>query len=111
MRMKATRVLLIILLVLCLGAARETVTYIGHYLESFPGPQVYKDPNSGTLFYVETNGRHVAAISGDGRLLWSKDPFKDGRLPFYRTKKPQNRMRKLTTCATKNLPNCQANNV
>jgi len=50
---------------------------------------VYKDPNSGTLFYVETNGRHVAAISGDGRLLWSKDPFKDGRLPFYRTKKPQ----------------------
>jgi len=88
-KMRAIRVFVILLFVLCLGAAQETVTYIGHYLESFPGPQVYKDPNSGTLFYVETNGRHVAAISGDGRLLWSKDPFKDGRLPFYRTKKPQ----------------------
>lgn len=55
----------------------------------FPGPQVFKDPTSGTLLYVETDGRHVAAISGDGKLLWNRDPFKDARLPFYRTEKPQ----------------------
>jgi hypothetical protein len=38
---------------------------------------------------VETDGRHVAAISADGKLLWNRDPFKDGHLPFYRTKNPQ----------------------
>jgi hypothetical protein len=31
----------------------------------------------------------VAAISGDGKLLWTEDPFKDGHLPFYRTKNPK----------------------
>jgi hypothetical protein len=87
--MRATWVLVILLFVLCLGAAQKTTTYIAHYLEPFSGPQVYKDPNSGTLFYVETDGRQVAAISGEGKLLWSKDPFKDAHLPFYRTEKPQ----------------------
>ena len=74
--MSAARVLVILLVVLCLGRAQETTTYIGHYLERFPGPQVYKDPTSGTLFYVETDGRHVVAISSEGKLLWSKDPSK-----------------------------------
>ena len=51
--MRPARVLVIFLLV-CLGTAQETTTYIGHYLKPFPGPQVYKDTNSGMLFYVET---------------------------------------------------------
>jgi hypothetical protein len=87
--MRPACVFVILLFLLCLGTAQETTTYIGHYLEPFPGPQVYKDPNSGTLFYVETDGRHVAAISDKGKLLWTKDPFKDAHLPFYRTEKPQ----------------------
>lgn len=73
---------------LCLGAAQEQ-TYIARSLTDFPGPQVYKDPTSGTLLYIETDGRHVAAISVQGKLLWNKDPFKDAHLPFYRTEKPQ----------------------
>ena len=81
-------ILLSTLLTLCPGAAQEQ-TYIGRYLTDFPGPQVYKDPGSGTLLYVETDGRHVAAISGDGKLLWNRDPFKEAHLPFYRTEKPQ----------------------
>lgn len=87
--MRSGSVLVVLLIVLCLGAAEETTTYIGHYLESFPGPQVYKDPNSGTLLYVETDGRHVAAISADGKLLWNRDPFRDAHLAFYRTEKPR----------------------
>jgi hypothetical protein len=74
---------------LCIGAAQERTTYIGRYLNDFPGPQVYKDPSSGTLLYIESDGRHVAAISSDGKLLWNRDPFKDAHLPFYRTEKPQ----------------------
>jgi hypothetical protein len=73
---------------LCLSAAQEQ-TYIGRHLTDFPGPRVYKDPTSGTLLYIETDGRHVAAISVQGKLLWNRDPFKDAHLPFYRTEKPQ----------------------
>src|SRR5882724_6639060 len=86
--MRTARWLLLSLSVLCLGAAQKQ-TYITHYLTDFPGPQVYKDPSSGTILYVETDGRHVAAISRDGKLLWNKDPRKDARLTFYRTEKPQ----------------------
>jgi hypothetical protein len=86
--MRPALVFLIPLFALCLGEAQDTTTYIGHS-RAFPGPQVYKDPTSGTLFYIETDGRHVAAISGEGKLLWSKDPFKDAHLRFYRTEKPQ----------------------
>ena len=89
-KMKPAQLLVIsFMFIVGIGIAQETTTYIGHYLEPFPGPQVYKDPTSGTLLYVETDGRHVAAISGDGKLLWSRDPFKDAHLQFYRTEKPQ----------------------
>jgi hypothetical protein len=71
------------------GAAQETTTRIAHYSEPFPGAQVYKDPNSGTLLYVESDGRHLAAISPDGQLLWDRDPFKDAHLPYYRTQNPR----------------------
>ena len=88
--MRAARWLLIFFLsMLCLSAAQERRTYIGRYLTDFRGPQVYKDQKGGTLLYVETDGRHVAAISRDGRLLWNRDPFNDAHLPFYRTEKPQ----------------------
>jgi hypothetical protein len=87
--MRSACVLIIPLFALCLGRAQETTTYIGHYLEPFRGPQVYIDPNSRTLFYVETDGRHVAAISGEGKLLWCKEPYRDAHVSFYRTEKPQ----------------------
>jgi hypothetical protein len=83
------RVLVVLLFALCLGTAQDTTTYIAHDLEPFPGPQVYKDMNSETTLYVETDGRHVAGISSDGKLLWNRDPFKDAHLDYYRTKTPQ----------------------
>ena len=87
--MSAARLLIVFLAMIWLSAAQESTTYVDVYLRPFPGPRVYRDPNSGTLFYVETDGRHVAAISGDGKLLWIRDPFKDAHLDSYRTKKPQ----------------------
>ena len=87
--MRPALVFLVSLFALSLGTAQHSTTYIGHNREAFPGPQVYKDPGSGTLFYVETDGRHVAAISTEGKLLWNKDPFKDAHLAHYRTEKPQ----------------------
>jgi hypothetical protein len=69
--------------------AQETHTYIAHYSYPSPGPQVYRDPKTGILLYVESDGRHLAAISSDGKLLWSRDPFSDAHLPFYRFKDPK----------------------
>ena len=86
--MRAGRLLMIFLSIVFLGAA-QTTTYHVSSLTPFPGPQVYKDPSSGTLLYVESGGRHVAAISIDGKLLWNRDPFTDAHLQFYRTKNPQ----------------------
>ena len=67
--MKVACWLLILLPMLSLGAAQESATYYGRFLTDFPGPQAYREPASGTLFYVETDGRHVAAISAGGKLL------------------------------------------
>src|SRR3954452_21042141 len=88
-RMTATRLLVVLLSMIWLSAAQESAEYVDVYLRPFPGPQVYKDPRSGTLLYLETDGRHIAAISGDGKLLWNRDPFEDSHLSFYRTEKPQ----------------------
>ena len=55
----------------------------------FPGPQSYRDSGTGTTFYVESDGLHVAAISKEGKILWVRDPFHDAKLSDYRTHKPQ----------------------
>jgi hypothetical protein len=85
--MTTMRLLLIFLFLQIPGTAQESHTYVSH--ASYPSVHatVYKDPKTGTLLYVETDGRHVAAISPDGKLLWSRDPFEG--LPYYRTKDPQ----------------------
>ena len=44
-----------------------------------PEPMTYKDPLTSVTFYVETDGRHIAAIDADGKLLWVRDPFKGSR--------------------------------
>jgi hypothetical protein len=49
---------------------------------------VYQDPETKIIIYVETDGRHVAAISTDGRLLWRKDPFVDAKMEPYREARP-----------------------
>jgi hypothetical protein len=52
-------------------------------------PHTYRDADSGVVFYVESDGRHVSAIAADGKLLWSRDPFVDAHLAFYRTRTPR----------------------
>ena len=57
------------------------------YPPAFEG-LIYKDPATGVILYIETDGRHVAAISPEGRLLWRKDPFIDAGLTPYRVARP-----------------------
>jgi len=37
----------------------------------------FKDPRTSITFYVESDGQHVAAIDGQGKLLWVRSPLKE----------------------------------
>ena len=80
---------LLILLFATAGFAAERYEYFTHPSEPFHGPQSYKDPDSGVIIYVESDGRHVTAIGPDGKIRWHRDPFADAHLEFYRTKTPR----------------------
>ena len=54
----------------------------------YRGPQALRDKESGTIFYVESDGRHVVAIDSDGKILWHRDPFAEAKLEQYRIAKP-----------------------
>jgi hypothetical protein len=51
-------------------------------------PMAYKDPRSAVSFYVESDGRHIAAIDPDGKLLWVRNPFEEAGLCPYRNARP-----------------------
>jgi hypothetical protein len=87
--MTTIRFLAVFLIFQIPAMAQETHSYVGHYSYAFSEPQVYRDPKSGTLLYLETDGRHLAAIAPDGKLLWNRDPFMDAHVPFYRFKYPK----------------------
>lgn len=64
----------------------------GAYVVTHPpwsGPLTYRDAESGITFYVESDGRHVAAINEGGKLLWIRDPFVEAKLEPYHFDRPQ----------------------
>lgn len=40
-------------------------------------PLSFKDPRTSISFYVESDGRHLAAIDSTGTLLWVRSPIQD----------------------------------
>jgi len=51
-------------------------------------PNVLIDPRTKVIYYLESDGRHISAISPDGKLLWHVDPFVDAGLHPYRFSTP-----------------------
>jgi hypothetical protein len=43
-------------------------------------PFLLNDPRSGLTLYVESDGRHMAAITRDGQILWHRDVFGDPKM-------------------------------
>lgn len=43
-------------------------------------PFLLNDPQSGLMLYVESDGRHMAAIKREGQILWQRNLFDDPRL-------------------------------
>ena len=63
-------------------------TYVNGAI-TFRGPIAYADAALKTIFYVESDGRHVSAVSFDGRILWTRNPFVDAKLQPYRFPEPK----------------------
>jgi hypothetical protein len=51
--------------------------------------RTYRDPDSGAIFYVESDLRHVVALDKDGKVLWCRRPGLDGNLPPYSERMPR----------------------
>jgi hypothetical protein len=51
-------------------------------------PLSYLDRQTDTLLYLEGDGRHLAAISPAGKVLWLRNPFVDADLCPYRNERP-----------------------
>ncbi len=82
---------LIGVVVVFLSTTHTSSSQTSSYFDTAPpfrGPQTYKDAESGTTFYVESDGRHVSAIDKEGKILWNRNPFVDGKLQPYRFKIP-----------------------
>ena len=45
-------------------------------------PATYRDAESGVVFYVESDGRHLAAIDRSGKLVWVVIPSWIGTCPI-----------------------------
>jgi outer membrane protein assembly factor BamB len=49
-------------------------------IKAYPGSVVsLKDPASGMMFYVESNGRRLVAFDKEGSIKWSIDVFDAGK--------------------------------
>lgn len=56
---------------------------------SIAKPLTFKDPRTQITFYVESDGRHLAAIDTEGKLLWVHNPFEEDKAQCeYRTPHP-----------------------
>lgn len=52
-------------------------------------PMSYKDPRTSIAIYVESDGRHLAAMDVHGKLLWVRNPWEEARAFCpYRTPRP-----------------------
>ena len=65
---------------LMMVAATEPQPYAGHFTLDYRGPLTYADRATETLFYVESDGRHISAIRFDGKVVWTRDPYADAEL-------------------------------
>ncbi|MEJ0086936.1 MAG: hypothetical protein WDO72_14760 [Pseudomonadota bacterium] len=73
------------------GGITRSTKPVPDYVEWDPSvakPLTFKDLRTQVTFYVESDGRHLAAIDSQGKILWVRNPFEDSKLCPYRTPRP-----------------------
>jgi hypothetical protein len=78
----------VVVCVLAIAGSTQGQQYVDGY-RPFRGPVAYVDGATKTILYVETDGRHVSAISLEGKVLWTRDPSADAHLKPYRVGNPK----------------------
>jgi hypothetical protein len=51
-------------------------------------PKALVHPTTHIIYYLESDGRTVSAISPEGKVLWHRDPLRDAGIGPYRYAKP-----------------------
>ena len=51
-------------------------------------PKALVHPTTHVIYYLESDGRTVSAISPEGKILWHRDPLRDAGIGPYRYAKP-----------------------
>ncbi|HEV7404429.1 MAG TPA: hypothetical protein VGO11_15925 [Chthoniobacteraceae bacterium] len=51
-------------------------------------PKALVHPTTHVVYYLESDGRTVSAISPEGKILWHRDPLRDAGVGPYRYAKP-----------------------
>ena len=74
---------------LCVTTLAAAEQYIAHATLPYQGPVAYADKTLQVVFYAETDGRHLSAITFDGKVLWTRSPFVDAKLEPYRMAEPR----------------------
>jgi hypothetical protein len=66
---------------------RTGAFYFGGTVPPHPPPD-YRDPQSGIIFHVDADGRHITAVAAQGRQRWVRNPFVDRDMCPYRDAHP-----------------------
>ena len=85
-RIAATSLVLVVLSVGGSSLGKQPTN--GHCPSPVP-PFTYLDSATKTILYVEADGRHLSAISFEGKIRWTRDPFVDAHLEPYRVDYPR----------------------
>jgi hypothetical protein len=54
----------------------------------YPNTAALKDSASGSVYILDSSRIYVSAYSSTGELLWKTDPYRDNKIPEYRTSRP-----------------------
>ncbi len=56
--------------------------------QDFVTPRVLNDRDTGVSYFLDSDGRHVSAVSPAGKLLWRVDPLDEAHCSAYRYDRP-----------------------
>jgi hypothetical protein len=70
----------------CVGQIDSSIAF--RDMRSDGIPRVLKDPKTGVRYVLDSAHIYIEAIDEHGKTIWKTDPWKDNKLPAYRTIRP-----------------------
>jgi hypothetical protein len=70
----------------CVGQKDSSIAF--RDMRSDGIPRVLKDPKTGVRYVLDSAHIYIEATNEHGKTIWKTDPWKDNKLPAYRTNRP-----------------------